>query len=67
MGLKPGDYVQLIPQPDDSLLLVAGRKTNEPLEARIEASPDDRPEEMARELIACYLAGYDMILSLIHI
>ena len=61
MGLKPGDYVQLIPQPDDSLLLVAGRKTNEPLEARIEASPDDRPEEMARELIACYLAGYDMI------
>ncbi|RLG07864.1 MAG: phosphate uptake regulator PhoU [Thaumarchaeota archaeon] len=61
MGLKPGDYVQLIPQPDDSLLLVAGRKTSEPLEARIEASPDDRPEEIARELIACYLAGYDMI------
>ena len=61
MGLKPGDYVQLIPQPDDSLLLVAGRKTNEPLEAGIEASPDDRPEEIARELIACYLAGYDMI------
>ncbi len=61
INLKPGDYVQLVPQPDNSLLLIPRQKREGPLEARIEASSDDLPEEVARELIACYLAGYDAI------
>jgi len=60
-NLKPGDYVQLIPQPDSTLLLIPRQKPGEQLEARITATPEDRPEELARELIACYLAGYDVI------
>ena len=59
--LKPGDYIQLIPQPDNSLLLIPRQRREEPSEALIEASADDLPEEVARELIACYLAGYDTI------
>lgn len=60
-NLRPGDYVQLIPQPDCTLLLIPRQKPEEQLEARITATPEYRPEELARELIACYLAGYDVI------
>ncbi|MDW8021747.1 MAG: phosphate uptake regulator PhoU [Nitrososphaerota archaeon] len=62
MGLKPGDYVRVIPQPDRSLLLVPGREWAEKqLEAVLKVSPESSPEEVTRELIACYLAGYNVI------
>jgi len=62
MKLRPGDYVQIIPQPDNSLLLVPRReRVEKPLEAVLKVSPESSPEEVARELIACYLAGYDTI------
>jgi len=62
MKLRPGDYVQIIPQPDNSLLLVPRReRVEKPLEAMLKVSPESSPEEVARELIACYLAGYDTI------
>ncbi|RLI17719.1 phosphate uptake regulator PhoU [Candidatus Bathyarchaeota archaeon] len=62
-GIKPGDYVQLIPQPDTSLLIVPGegKKREELSEALIDASLAENPEDTARELIACYLVGYDII------
>ncbi|MCD6341336.1 MAG: phosphate uptake regulator PhoU [Thaumarchaeota archaeon] len=62
IALKPGDYVQVIPQPDNSLLLVPRREQVEQTsEAVIKATPEKSPEEVAREMIACYLAGYDSI------
>ena len=62
-GIKPGDYVQLIPQPDMTLLIVPGEgKKREGLsEVLIDASLVENPENTARELIACYLVGYDII------
>jgi len=61
LNLKAGDYVRLIPQPDNSLLLIPRSGKESSLEAVITASPISSPEEVARELIACYLAGYDTI------
>lgn len=61
INLKPGDYVQLMPQPDNSLLLIPRQEREEALEAEIRVSANELPEEVARELIACYLAGYDTI------
>lgn len=61
IGLKPGDYVQVIPQPDSSLLIVPRREREGSLEASISATPESSPEEVARMLIAYYLAGYEAI------
>ena len=61
VGIKPGDYVQVIPQPDQTLLLVPGEKVEEPSEALIDAVSAESPEEVVREFIACYLTGYNVI------
>ncbi|MBS7621867.1 AbrB/MazE/SpoVT family DNA-binding domain-containing protein, partial [Candidatus Bathyarchaeota archaeon] len=62
LGLKPGDYVQIVRQPDMSLLLVpGGRRVNKPAEALIDASSASSLGEMIREFISYYLAGYDVI------
>ncbi len=62
-GIKPGDYVQLILQPDMSLLIVPGegKKKEELSEVLIDASLAENPEDIAREFIACYLVGYDIV------
>ncbi|RLG05698.1 MAG: phosphate uptake regulator PhoU [Thaumarchaeota archaeon] len=61
VGIKPGDYIQVIPQPDQTLLLVPGEKIEEKSEASIDATSAKSPEEVVREFIACYLTGYDII------
>jgi len=62
VGLKPGDYVQITPQPDMSLLVVPGdKKGEESPEAFVDAVSASSPEEVTREFIACYLTGYDVI------
>lgn len=61
VGIKPGDYIQLIPQPDQTLLLVPGEKVEERSEALIDAVSAKFPEEVVREFIACYLTGYNVI------
>ncbi|HDJ66276.1 MAG TPA: phosphate uptake regulator PhoU [Nitrososphaeria archaeon] len=61
VGIRPGDYIQVIPQPDQTLLLVPGEKVEEPSEALIDAVSAKTPEEVVREFIACYLTGYDII------
>ena len=61
VGIKPGDYIQLIPQPDQTLLLVPGEKVEERSEALIDAVSAKSPEEVVREFIACYLTGYNVI------
>ncbi|MCD6260744.1 MAG: phosphate uptake regulator PhoU [Thaumarchaeota archaeon] len=61
VGIKPGDYIQVIPQPDQTLLLVPGEKVEEKSEALIDAASAKSPEEVVREFIACYLTGYDVI------
>ena len=61
VGIKPGDYIQVIPQPDQTLLLVPGERAEEPSEALINAVSAKSPEEVVREFIACYLTGYDVI------
>jgi len=61
VGIKPGDYIQLIPQPDQTLLLVPGERVEERSEALIDAVSAKSPEEVVREFIACYLTGYNVI------
>ena len=61
VGIKPGDYIQLIPQPDQTLLLVPGERVEERSEALIDAVSAKFPEEVVREFIACYLTGYNVI------
>ncbi|MEM4020766.1 MAG: PhoU domain-containing protein [Nitrososphaerota archaeon] len=62
LGLKPGDYVQILMQPDMSLLLIpGGRRIDAPLEAFIDASSASSLGEVVREFISCYLAGYDIV------
>ena len=64
VGLKPGDLVQLIPQPDASLLLIPKKsleRKEKALEGLVVASSSKRPEDVIRELISCYLVGYDVI------
>ena len=61
VGIKPGDYIQVIPQPDQTLLLVPGEKVEKRSEALIDAVSAKSPEEVVREFIACYLTGYDVI------
>jgi len=62
LGLKPGDYLQIVRQPDMSILLVPrGKRAEKPSEAFIDASLARSPEEVVREFIACYLTGHDVI------
>jgi len=62
LGLKQGDYVLIVPQPDMSLLLVPDRVASRE-GAREEAilGPVRSPEECIRNVLAAYLAGYDAI------
>ena len=62
-GLKPKDQVALIPQADNSLLIVpkGDLKPKGILEATIEASAEAGPEAVIRDFIAHYLVGYDVI------
>lgn len=62
VGLRPGDYLQIVRQPDMSLLLVPGdKRVNRFAEAFIDASSANSLGEIVREFIAYYLAGYDVI------
>jgi len=61
--LKQGDLVQVLPQPDSSLVIVPriGSDDEGGKSASIEVPSPDRIEEAARLLIAHYLAGFDVI------
>jgi AbrB family looped-hinge helix DNA binding protein len=62
LGLKPGDYIQIVRQPDMSLLLVPGSsRIDRPAEAFIDVSLAGSLGEVVREFISCYLAGYTVI------
>lgn len=63
VGLKPGDYVSLIPQPDSSLLIIPKefKKGEELSEIFLDVSTTKSPDDIVREIIACYLVGYDVI------
>ena len=64
VGLKRGDSVAMVLQPDGSLLLTPKevRAMGEPAPiAHLIASSSKSPEEVAREFIGFYLAGWDMI------
>jgi len=64
LGIKPGDYLKVIPQPDMSLLIVPEQHKTEKeglSEASINASDAEAPDYIAREVIACYLVGCDII------
>ena len=63
VGLKPKDQVALIPQADESLLIVprGDLKPKEKLEATIEATIQADPEAVIRDFIAHYLVGCDII------
>jgi phosphate uptake regulator len=63
VNLKPKDQVALISQPDLSLLLVprVEKKPKESSESIFDASQMSSPEAVVTELIAHYLAGYEII------
>ncbi|MEM2363885.1 MAG: phosphate uptake regulator PhoU [Candidatus Bathyarchaeia archaeon] len=63
LKLKRGDLLDILPQPDHSLVILprVGSEEEERRSASIEAAPTDDVEEVVRLLIARYLAGYDVI------
>jgi phosphate uptake regulator len=63
VGLKQGDLVEILPQPDSSLVIMPRRGSGgeDRKSASIEVPSPDRIEEAARLLIAHYLAGCDVI------
>ncbi len=62
MGIKQGDFVEMILQPDSSLLLLPKRSGREAkVTPQVVVSTMESPEDAGRKLIAYYLAGYDNI------
>lgn len=64
VGLKKGSFLSVLPQPDGSLSIVPQNATvsgAEGEEAHFSPVPGDDPEDVVREFIARYLAGYRMI------
>ncbi len=62
VGLRPGDSLKISIQPDLSLLITYGKTSRrEPSEITIDVSTAVIKEDVVREFIACYLAGYDII------
>ena len=62
IGIRQGDYVLLIPQPDMSLLMVPDKVAlMEKANREIVLPPTEDPEECVRNLVAAYIMGYDVI------
>lgn len=59
--LKPGDYVVIIPQPDNSLKITLAKEDRKTLEATIRISENMSPSAAVREFVARYLLGYNVI------
>jgi len=70
-GLKVGDVVAVMPRSDSSLTLVPHDKIpagqNRGSEIVVSPLKEQDKEQILRTVLAQYLAGYDVILSLIHI
>jgi phosphate uptake regulator len=61
VGLHAKDEVHLVPQPDMSLLVIAGAREEKTSERVIEVTQNTDAEEILRTFIAHYLAGYDVL------
>ncbi len=62
VGVKPGDYMAVLPLEDDSLLLIPRGLPRREIAEKIMYVSQDKPAESAvREFIAYYLVGYDVI------
>ncbi|MCP8322878.1 MAG: phosphate uptake regulator PhoU [Candidatus Methylarchaceae archaeon HK02M2] len=62
VGLKPKDFVAIIPQSDSLLIMPRGKVEHEALtETVIEVQPNTERNVVVREYISHYLAGYDII------
>ncbi|MHB1907413.1 MAG: PhoU domain-containing protein [Nitrososphaerales archaeon] len=61
VGLEAKDEVFLIPQPDLSLLVVAGQDERKQLDSVIEIQARANEDEILRTFIAYYIAGYDTV------
>lgn len=69
-GLKPGSELQLVPQDRYSLLLftAASPEAATLLETSVGVTPDQHTEDIVRNFITQYLAGFDIIhLDLEHV
>lgn len=65
VGIKQGDLVEMVLQPDSSLLVMPKKPEREARStARMMVSTVESPEYVGRRLIAYYLAGYNNILVL---
>ncbi|MFX1562659.1 MAG: PhoU domain-containing protein [Promethearchaeota archaeon] len=62
-GLKPGSEVQIVPQDSYSLLLftAASPEASRLSESEVEISRNSPTEDIVRDFITHYLAGYDII------
>jgi len=62
IGLKPGDYVVMQPQPDGSLRIMPAKNLEEKLfRTEMVIRKDVSVEAAVREFISRYLAGYDIV------
>jgi len=61
VNLKPGDYVVIIPQPDNSLKISLATEDKKSLETTLKVSSRMSPTIALREFVARYLLGYNTI------
>jgi phosphate uptake regulator len=63
MNIAKGETLTIVPQPDNSLLLVprGAKRLDKPLMERILVASKDNPNSIIRKLVALYLIGYNTI------
>ena len=61
VGLKAKDEVYMVPQTDMSLLVIPGTREEKIPERIIEISQKEDEDEILRQFIAYYVAGFDVI------
>jgi len=61
VNLKPGDYVVIVPQPDNTLKISLAREGRVNLETVLKVTPRMSPTIALREFVARYLLGYNTI------
>jgi len=66
VNLKPGDYVEIIPQPDNSLKIALARETGKPLETSFKVHENMSPTAAVREFVSRYILGFNKIKVYLH-
>lgn len=61
VNLKPGDYVEIIPQPDNSLKITLAKETEKRLETSFKVHENMSSTAAVREFVSRYILGFNKI------